>query len=152
MKKSYATYQKKTINYIFDLYQSKLLTQNILILFVRNFLLAFEVKKCACSHCRTWSWLRWGCPAQPLESRWQRTGTRPRWWAGPLLWLLSRRGEPPSQGKKLRTWNGQGSTCYENRPFVSTVNSVYNDNLWDPKIVVVVDRWSLFISHWLIKV
>ena len=26
----------------------------------------------------------------------------------------------------------------------STVKPVYNDHPWDPKIVAVVDRWSLF--------
>ena len=34
MKKSYATYQKKTINYIFDLYQSNILNQSISIVFL----------------------------------------------------------------------------------------------------------------------
>ena len=27
---------------------------------------------------------------------------------------------------------------------LSTVKPVYNDHPWDPKIVAVVDRWSLF--------
>ena len=29
----------------------------------------------------------------------------------------------------------------------STVKPVYNDHHWDPKIVAVVDRWSLFRDH-----
>ena len=28
-----------------------------------------------------------------------------------------------------------------------TVKPVYNDHPWDPKIVAVVDRWSLFRGH-----
>ena len=28
--------------------------------------------------------------------------------------------------------------------FLSTVKPVYNDHPWDPKMVAVVDRWSLF--------
>jgi len=31
--------------------------------------------------------------------------------------------------------------------FVSTVKPVYNDHHWDPKIVAVVERWSLFKGH-----
>ena len=27
---------------------------------------------------------------------------------------------------------------------INTVKPVYNDHSWDPKIVVVIDRWSLF--------
>jgi len=30
---------------------------------------------------------------------------------------------------------------------LSTVKPVYNDHPWDPKIVAVVDRWSLFRGH-----
>ncbi len=29
----------------------------------------------------------------------------------------------------------------------NTVKPVYNDHPWDPKIVAVVDRWSLFSGH-----
>ncbi len=29
----------------------------------------------------------------------------------------------------------------------STVKPVYNDHPRDPKIVAVVDRWSLFVGH-----
>ena len=29
----------------------------------------------------------------------------------------------------------------------NTVNPGYNDHPWDPKIVVVVDRWSLLRGH-----
>ncbi len=28
-----------------------------------------------------------------------------------------------------------------------TVKPVYNDHRWDPKIVAVVNRWSLFRGH-----
>jgi hypothetical protein len=28
-----------------------------------------------------------------------------------------------------------------------TVKPVYNDHLWDPKIVTVDDRWSLFVGN-----
>jgi hypothetical protein len=28
--------------------------------------------------------------------------------------------------------------------FPNTVKTVYNDHPWDPKIVAIVDRWSLF--------
>jgi hypothetical protein len=31
--------------------------------------------------------------------------------------------------------------------FATTVKLVYNDHPWDPKIVAVVDRWSLFRGH-----
>jgi hypothetical protein len=30
---------------------------------------------------------------------------------------------------------------------VHTVKPVYNDHPWDPEIVVVVDKWSLFRGH-----
>ncbi len=29
----------------------------------------------------------------------------------------------------------------------NTVKLVYNDHRWDPKIVAVIDRWSLFRGH-----
>ena len=32
----------------------------------------------------------------------------------------------------------------EKKNFNRTVKPVYNDHPWDPKIVAVVDRWSLF--------
>ncbi len=31
--------------------------------------------------------------------------------------------------------------------FGITVKPVYNDHPWDPKIVAVGDKWSLFRSH-----
>ncbi len=34
-----------------------------------------------------------------------------------------------------------------NHSFLNTVKLVYNDHPWDPKIVAVVDRWSLFRGH-----
>ena len=29
----------------------------------------------------------------------------------------------------------------------TTIKDVYNDQTWDPKIVIIVDRWSLFRGH-----
>ncbi len=34
---------------------------------------------------------------------------------------------------------------------VSTVKPVYNDHTRDPKIVAIVDRWSLFRGHFVTK-
>ena len=31
--------------------------------------------------------------------------------------------------------------------FVDTIKPVFNDHPWDPKIVAVVDSWSLFRGH-----
>ena len=31
----------------------------------------------------------------------------------------------------------------------NTVKPVYNDHPWDPKIVVVVDRWSFFLRSFM---
>ena len=32
----------------------------------------------------------------------------------------------------------------------ATVKIMYNDNPWEPKYVAVVDRWSLFISSFML--
>jgi hypothetical protein len=34
----------------------------------------------------------------------------------------------------------------------STLKPVYNNHSWDPKIMAVVDRWSLFRGHFRIKI
>ncbi len=36
---------------------------------------------------------------------------------------------------------------YSEFRFLYTVKPVYNDHPWDPKIVVVVGRWSLFAGN-----
>jgi hypothetical protein len=43
----------------------------------------------------------------------------------------------------LRIRFGPFASTYLN--FVHTVKPAYNDHTWDPKIVAVVDRWSLFL-------
>ena len=35
---------------------------------------------------------------------------------------------------------------------MDTVKPVYNDHPWDPKIVAVVDRWSLFRVRFMLYV
>ncbi len=39
---------------------------------------------------------------------------------------------------------------FEFHAYLSTVKLVYNDHLWDPKFVAVVDRWSLFRGSFML--
>ena len=36
---------------------------------------------------------------------------------------------------------------WEDFKYEGTVKLVYNDHPWDPKIMAVVDKWSLFKGH-----